>query len=72
MEYLLISKSQWFDPIVIPLRFLLLMSFMIPISLKVTMDMVKFYYAQLINWDLTMYDESSDTPAEAKKYVWRG
>ncbi|KNC54170.1 uncharacterized protein AMSG_09954 [Thecamonas trahens ATCC 50062] len=66
MEYLLVSKEEWYDPIVIPLRFMLLMSFMIPISLKVTMDMVKFYYAQLINWDIHMYDEETNTPAEAK------
>lgn len=66
MEYLLVSKEEWYDPIVIPLRFMLLMSLMIPISLKVTMDMVKFYYAQLINWDIHMYDETTNTPAEAK------
>jgi phospholipid-translocating ATPase len=39
---------------VIPLRFLLLNSMMIPISLKVSMDVVKFSYAKFIDWDVEM------------------
>lgn len=38
-------------------RFLLLFSLLIPISLKVTIDVVKYTYAQFINWDLDLYDE---------------
>lgn len=51
--------------LVVPLRFLLLISYMIPISLKVTLDMIKFYAALLIGWDAAMYDEATDTPAAA-------
>eukprot|EP00003_Mantamonas_plastica_P003630 TRINITY_DN1285_c0_g1_i1.p1 TRINITY_DN1285_c0_g1~~TRINITY_DN1285_c0_g1_i1.p1 ORF type:complete len:812 (+),score=295.79 TRINITY_DN1285_c0_g1_i1:1042-3477(+) len=54
------------DYVIIPLRFLLLMSLMIPISLKVTLDITKYIYALFINWDLQMYDEENDVPAEAK------
>jgi len=38
-------------------RFLLLLSLMIPISLKVTMDVVKFVNAKFIDWDRAMYDD---------------
>ena len=50
---------------IIPLRMLLLMSFMIPISLKVTMDIVKYAAASFISWDLEMYDKETDEPAQA-------
>ena len=40
---------------------------MIPISLKVTLDVVKYAYAKLIDWDILLYDEETDTPARAAK-----
>ena len=52
---------------IIPLRFLLLNSLMIPISLKVTLDAVKFIYSRFIEWDLALYDEETDTMTRAKK-----
>lgn len=55
--------SPWFDFLVIPLRFELLCSIMIPISIKVSLDLMKGLYAKFINWDLHMYDEKTDTPA---------
>ena len=45
------------------------MSYMIPISLKVSMDLCKYYYALLIDWDVQMYHEETDTPALASKYA---
>lgn len=42
--------------LIIPLRFLLLNSTMIPISLKVTLDLCKLYYARFINADLALFD----------------
>ncbi|KAI8058138.1 hypothetical protein BDF22DRAFT_724944 [Syncephalis plumigaleata] len=48
------------------LTFLILFNNLIPISLIVTMEMVKFYQAILINSDLDMYYEPSDTPALAR------
>jgi magnesium-transporting ATPase (P-type) len=53
----------WYNWLIIPLRFLLLMSMMIPISLKVTLDAVKYIYALLIDWDMDMVDPETDTPA---------
>lgn len=43
-------------------RFLLLFSLLIPISLKVTLDVVKYAYAQFINWDAEMYDPKVPFP----------
>eukprot|EP01133_Synstelium_polycarpum_P007005 gene7005-8136_t len=57
--------SPWYEFIVIPMRFLLLNSMMIPISLKVTIDVVKYAYALFINWDLKMYNKATDSLAIA-------
>jgi magnesium-transporting ATPase (P-type) len=57
------TKLKWFNWLVIPLRFLLLMSLMIPISLKVTLDAVKYIYALLIDWDMDMVDPETGTAA---------
>ncbi len=36
---------------------------------QVSLDVIKYYYAKLINWDALMYDESADLPANAAKCV---
>ncbi|KAJ2063155.1 aminophospholipid translocase [Coemansia sp. S146] len=48
------------------LTFIILYNNLIPISLIVTMEIVKFQQAQLINADMDMYDEGSDTAALAR------
>ncbi|KAK9764787.1 hypothetical protein K7432_007425 [Basidiobolus ranarum] len=53
------NLSQWYHYLIIPLRMLLLMSLMIPISLKVTLDICKYMYAMFINWDLKMYSDKT-------------
>jgi hypothetical protein len=40
---------------------------MIPISLKVTLDVIKFAYAKFIDWDVEMKDDESGH-ANAAKY----
>lgn len=45
------------------LTFIVLYNNLIPISLIVTMEVVRYIQAQLINSDLDMYSESQDTPA---------
>lgn len=45
------------------LTFIILYNNLIPISLIVTMELVKFWQAQLINSDLDMYYAKTDTPA---------
>jgi phospholipid-transporting ATPase len=45
------------------LTFIILYNNLIPISLIVTMEVVKFQQAQLINSDLDMYYAHNDTPA---------
>jgi phospholipid-translocating ATPase len=63
--YLLDFDIVWWEYFIIPLRFLLLLSLMIPISLKFSMDIVKYVYALLIDWDLDMVDRETNTPAAA-------
>jgi phospholipid-translocating ATPase len=46
-------------------RFLLLNSLMIPISLKVTLDVIKFMYAKFVDWDRDLYYADADLPAKA-------
>eukprot|EP01138_Halocafeteria_seosinensis_P003273 gb/GECG01003348.1/.p1 GENE.gb/GECG01003348.1/~~gb/GECG01003348.1/.p1 ORF type:complete len:1398 (+),score=180.54 gb/GECG01003348.1/:1-4194(+) len=59
------GREPGYQPLVIPLRFLLLNSTMIPISLKVTLDLCKLYYSKFINADLDLYDEEMDRPAHS-------
>ncbi|KAK3100430.1 hypothetical protein FSP39_019862 [Pinctada imbricata] len=48
------------------LTFIILYNNLIPISLQVTLEVVKFIQAIFINWDLDMYYEETDTPAMAR------
>ncbi|VAH28962.1 unnamed protein product [Triticum turgidum subsp. durum] len=59
------DDEPWYQILVIPLRFELLCSIMIPISIKVSLDFVKSMYAKFIDWDEEMYDQETDTPAHA-------
>ncbi|KAG0298402.1 hypothetical protein BGZ98_000214 [Dissophora globulifera] len=49
--------------------YIVLFNTMIPISLYVTMELVKLLQAYFIHNDLEMYDPVSDTPAEARTSV---
>ncbi|KAE9456087.1 hypothetical protein C3L33_12010, partial [Rhododendron williamsianum] len=59
------SESPWYELLVIPLRFELLCSIMIPISIKVSLDLVKSMYAKFIDWDNEMFDIETGTRANA-------
>lgn len=59
------DEDPWYELLVIPLRFELLCSIMIPISIKVSLDLVKSLYAKFIDWDKEMYDQQTDTPSNA-------
>ncbi|CAF1163949.1 unnamed protein product, partial [Rotaria sordida] len=48
------------------LTFFILFNNLIPISLQITVDLVKFIQAYFINWDRDMYDPETDTPASAR------
>ena len=37
-----------------------------PISLYVSVEIIRFFHSLLINWDEKMYYEVSDTPAKAR------
>ncbi|KAJ2550178.1 aminophospholipid translocase [Coemansia sp. RSA 1933] len=67
LGYLYLPSGQGAKTFVLNiLTFIILYNNLIPISLMVTMEVVKFQQAQLINADMDMYDESSDTPALAR------
>ncbi|GFZ05642.1 aminophospholipid ATPase 2 [Actinidia rufa] len=59
------NESPFYELLVIPLRFELLCSIMIPISIKVSLDLVKSLYAKFIDWDNEMIDLETGTPAHA-------
>jgi len=54
-------SSSWIEPVKIPVTFLLLMSYMIPLSLRVTLDFCKIWYAKLIFWDGNITDTDAKT-----------
>lgn len=57
------ESYTWYTPVVIPLRFLLLCSLLIPQSLKVTSDFMKYFISTLISKDKLLYDAKTNTPA---------
>ncbi|KAL1834610.1 hypothetical protein DCAR_0104820 [Daucus carota subsp. sativus] len=59
------NAGPWYELLVIPLRFELLCSIMIPISIKVSLDLVKSTYAKFIDWDHEMVDIKTGTPSLA-------
>lgn len=59
------NNSAWYELLIIPARFLLLNSTMIPISLKVTLDLVKLFYARFIDFDLALFDAEAGVGAQA-------
>ncbi|KAM3697466.1 hypothetical protein ACJW31_06G114300 [Castanea mollissima] len=59
------EESPWFELLIIPLCFELLCSIMIPISIKVSLDLVKSLYAKFIDWDNEMIDQETGTPSHA-------
>lgn len=48
------------------LTFVILYNNLIPISLQITLEIVRFIQAQFINWDIEMYCKENDTPAAAR------
>ncbi|KAH9615990.1 hypothetical protein KSS87_005366 [Heliosperma pusillum] len=59
------EEGPWYELLIIPLRFELLCSIMIPISIKVSLDLVKSLYAKFIDWDLEMFDQETGVPSHA-------
>jgi phospholipid-translocating ATPase len=59
--------DPWYEIIIIPLRYLLLCSLLIPQSLKITQDISKYVMSWWINFDIKLYDEETDTAALAQK-----
>ena len=52
--------------LVYPLRFLMLISVMIPISLRITLELCRIAYAKWITWDLKMVDPETGVHATAQ------
>lgn len=48
------------------LTFIILYNNLIPISLQVTLELVRFVQAMFINFDIEMYHDVTDTPAMAR------
>lgn len=46
--------------------FIIMFNTMIPLSLYVTMEIIKIMQMILLQWDIDMYDSASNTPAEAR------
>ncbi|KAK6140761.1 hypothetical protein DH2020_025496 [Rehmannia glutinosa] len=59
------KEGPWYELLIIPLRFELLCSIMIPISIKVSLDLVKSLYAKFIDWDDQMVDLETGTRSHA-------
>ncbi|KAI1292635.1 Phospholipid-transporting ATPase IB [Halotydeus destructor] len=60
------AKDFSSNPLFTFLTFMILYNNLIPISLQVTLEVVRFIQAHFINSDLEMYCEETDTPAMAR------
>jgi len=58
--------TGWLSGLRSALTFVILFNTLIPISLYVTMEVVKMGQAIFINSDCAMYDAHTDTPANAR------
>ncbi|EGZ28128.1 hypothetical protein PHYSODRAFT_309039 [Phytophthora sojae] len=56
------DNSAFVDWLIMLFYYLLLMYQFVPISLAVSMSMVKYLQAQFIQWDITIYHPDTDTP----------
>lgn len=55
--------NNWvFFVFILPLRFFLLLTVMVPISFKVMVDLSKYYLARTITWDLGLYYDPAEEP----------
>eukprot|EP01012_Entosiphon_sulcatum_P000827 TRINITY_DN10145_c0_g1_i1.p1 TRINITY_DN10145_c0_g1~~TRINITY_DN10145_c0_g1_i1.p1 ORF type:complete len:1207 (-),score=164.43 TRINITY_DN10145_c0_g1_i1:41-3661(-) len=61
-----IKGAHWVQQFIVPARFFLLTSVMIPISFKVIVDISKYWISLAISWDIQMYDTAKDQPAGVK------
>lgn len=59
------SDDAGYMKFIIPARFLLLNSTMIPISIKLTLDLCKLFYSRFIDSDLELFDKVSNMPAKS-------
>ena len=46
--------------------YIILLNTVVPISLYISIEMIRLFQSKLINWDNRMYDEVNDIPAEAR------
>ena len=56
--------GQWTDSVITLFRFILLFSYLVPISLRVNLDLSKIYYSKMIDRDSRipgMYERSIST-----------
>ena len=48
------------------MSFIIMFNTMIPLSLYVTMEIIKVFQSKLMEWDIDMYHEDTDTPCESR------
>eukprot|EP00026_Physarum_polycephalum_P001132 Phypoly_transcript_01133.p1 GENE.Phypoly_transcript_01133~~Phypoly_transcript_01133.p1 ORF type:complete len:1186 (+),score=224.50 Phypoly_transcript_01133:531-3560(+) len=64
--YLGLSSTAHWKSLLNIITYFITFSMMIPISLYVTLEMVRVAQSAWINWDIEMYDAGTDTPAKAR------
>ncbi|VUZ40996.1 unnamed protein product [Hymenolepis diminuta] len=66
MWYLGGVELTWMNAFYMCITAFIIFHTIIPISLQVTLEVVRFVQALFINWDLDMYDAKTNTPAMAR------
>ncbi|VDO05952.1 unnamed protein product [Rodentolepis nana] len=64
--FFLLVELTWMSAFYMCITAFIFFHTIIPISLQVTLEVVRFVQALFINWDLDIYDAKTDTPAMAR------
>jgi len=46
--------------------YIILLNTVVPISLYISIEFIRLFQSKLINWDIRMYDEPNNVPAQAR------
>lgn len=66
MKYKKNNEGSAIIAVLIFFSYAIVLNTVVPISLYVSVEIIRFFHSLLINWDEKMYDPNSDTPAKAR------
>lgn len=66
LKFIILKTGAAIISILIFFSYAIVLNTVVPISLYVSVEIIRFFHSLLINWDEKMYYEPTDTPAKAR------